>query len=74
MDVLKNIGSMKALWDILEPKIKTYGIEYINGDVDFFDRNIQYFEKEIDKYIFYLSEGIINIINIFAPEAISFRW
>lgn len=65
-------ASMKALKEKIQNKVKSLGLDYSPLDTEFYDKNIKYIQKEIEEFTKYLLIGILNVCNIFEPQAISF--
>lgn len=64
--------AMSALLRRIEPILEEEGIRFDNNDPEFFDKYYDLLKYEIDDFIKYLAIGLINLIDIFEPQAICF--
>lgn len=64
--------AMSSLLNRISNDLEENGIRFDNNDPEFFDKHYDLLKYEIDDFVKYLAIGIINIIDIFEPEAICF--
>lgn len=64
--------SMSSLLRRINDDLESKGIRFDNNDPEFFDKNYDLLKHEIEAFVKYLAIGLINIIDIFEPQAICF--
>ena len=65
-------AAMSSLLRRINDNLEQEGIRFDNNDPEFFDKHYELLKYEINDFIKYLSIGLINLIDIFEPQAICF--
>lgn len=64
--------AMSSLLRRIENILEENGIKFDNNDPEFFDKYYDLLKYDIDNFVKYLAIGLINLIDIFEPQAICF--
>lgn len=64
--------AMSALLRRISDDLEENGIRFDGNDPEFFDKHYNLLKHEIDEFVKYLSIGLVNLIDIFEPQAICF--